>query len=137
MDTLQQNFRIIQKKQEMISSNLANANTPYYQAQKLVQSAGPERDMVNHLDGVERNQQANIGGFTFQNYIDEVYVNQTPGALKEDPTSPGDFIEMSNVNPVDEMVDLMKVAREFEANQKALHASDETLRKASNEIGKV
>lgn len=41
------------------------------------------------------------------------------------------------VNMADEMVELMKIAREFEANQKALHASDETVRKAANELGKV
>ncbi|MDE1548265.1 flagellar basal body rod C-terminal domain-containing protein [Jeotgalibaca caeni] len=137
MDTLQHNFRILQKKQEMVAGNFANINTPGYQAQKMVQRAGEERAMVNHLGGPDRNLQTDVGGFTFQNYIDEVYVDETPGAIKEDPTNPGSYIEMSNVNTADEMVEMMKISREFEANQKALHASDETLRKASNEIGKV
>ena len=47
------------------------------------------------------------------------------------------YIELSNVNTADEMVELMKISREFESNQRALQATDETLRRATNEIGKV
>ncbi|WP_313467934.1 flagellar hook-basal body complex protein [Carnobacterium sp.] len=47
------------------------------------------------------------------------------------------MIETSNVKTADEITNLMLVAREFEANQKALNTADETLRKAANEIGKV
>lgn len=47
------------------------------------------------------------------------------------------FLEMSNVSMVDEMVKMIEISREFESNQKALHAADETLSKAVNEIGRV
>ena len=47
------------------------------------------------------------------------------------------YLEMSNVIIADEMVKLIEIAREFEANQKLLHTSDETLNKAVNEIGRV
>lgn len=47
------------------------------------------------------------------------------------------MLESSNVDMVDEMTDLLQTAREFEVNQKALHTSDETLRKLTNEIGRV
>ncbi|MBO0429047.1 flagellar hook-basal body protein [Vagococcus fluvialis] len=47
------------------------------------------------------------------------------------------MLESSNVDMVDEMTDLLQTAREFEINQKALHTSDETLRKLTNEIGRV
>lgn len=47
------------------------------------------------------------------------------------------YLEMSNVVIADEMVKLIEIAREFEANQKLLHTSDETLNKAVNEIGRV
>lgn len=47
------------------------------------------------------------------------------------------YLETSNVETVDEITNLMQVSREFEANQKALSAADETLRKAVNEVGKV
>lgn len=47
------------------------------------------------------------------------------------------FLEMSNVIVADEMVRLIQIAREFEANQKALQTSEDTLSKAVNEIGRV
>lgn len=47
------------------------------------------------------------------------------------------FIETSNVNSVNEMVDMITVLREYESNQKVVKAYDEILGKAVNEIGKV
>lgn len=47
------------------------------------------------------------------------------------------YLESSNVVIVDEMVDMIRISREFEANQKVLHAADETLAKAVNDIGRV
>lgn len=45
------------------------------------------------------------------------------------------FLELSNVNIVKEMVDMITVMRAYEANQKVLQAQDGTLEKAVNEIG--
>ncbi|MEW6277555.1 MAG: flagellar hook-basal body protein [Candidatus Eremiobacterota bacterium] len=47
------------------------------------------------------------------------------------------YVEMANVNAIQEMVDLMMVMRNFEANQKALQSHDQRLQKAANELGKV
>jgi flagellar basal-body rod protein FlgG len=47
------------------------------------------------------------------------------------------FLELSNVQTIDEIVKLIQISREFESNQKALHTADETLSKAVNEIGRV
>jgi flagellar basal-body rod protein FlgG len=47
------------------------------------------------------------------------------------------FLEMSNVNALKEMVGLMQVMRNFEANQKALSANDQRLQKAVSELGRV
>lgn len=118
MDTLQHNFNILQKKQEMVSANIANINTPGYEALEMVQSAEGQVALINHLGGPERNQRTAIGSVSFRNQVAETY------------TTP-------DVNMADEMVELMKISREFEANQKALHASDETLRKATSELGRV
>lgn len=46
-------------------------------------------------------------------------------------------IEKSNVNLVNEMVNMMTVMRSFESNQKVVQVMDETLGKAANEIGAV
>lgn len=46
-------------------------------------------------------------------------------------------LEESNVNLVDEMVNMLSVMRAFETNQKMVQSIDETLGKAANEIGSV
>jgi flagellar basal-body rod protein FlgG len=45
--------------------------------------------------------------------------------------------ELSNVNIVREMVDMITVTRSYEANQKILQSIDGTLDKAVNEVGRV
>lgn len=47
------------------------------------------------------------------------------------------YLESANVDIVDIMVEMMQITREYEANQKVLHASNETLQQATNQIGKV
>lgn len=47
------------------------------------------------------------------------------------------FLEQSNVEIANELVRMIEITREFEANQKLLHSADETLSKAVNEIGRV
>ena len=46
-------------------------------------------------------------------------------------------LEASNVNVVDEMVDMIEIARAYEAGQKMIQAEDSTLEKTANQIGKV
>lgn len=47
------------------------------------------------------------------------------------------YLEGSNVNPINEMVEMITLLREFEAGQKVIRMQDEMLEKASNEIGRV
>ncbi|MEC6747134.1 flagellar hook-basal body complex protein [Marinilactibacillus sp. XAAS-LB27] len=47
------------------------------------------------------------------------------------------YVEQSNVDMVDVMSDMMQISREFEANQKILRTMDETLRRATQEVGKA
>lgn len=47
------------------------------------------------------------------------------------------YLETSNVKVADEMVDLIQTAREFDANQKTLSTINQTLQKATNEIGRA
>lgn len=47
------------------------------------------------------------------------------------------YTELSNVNIVQEMTDMITVMRSYEANQKVLQAMDGTLEKAVNEVGAV
>ncbi|MGO2084113.1 flagellar hook-basal body protein [Vagococcus sp.] len=233
MDTLQTNLNILQKKQQNISSNVANANTTGYRSQHLSQKTKPSQEMFNFTNGPQLNEQNIFGRFVFSNEIDAAYRNQEQGSMKQTNrttdfailgdgffniqlpsgqvayTKNGNFtinevgqlttqegyqvldanggaiqlnennqlpnfamtrfnnqeelksygqtlylangagqvdnqslvqsnmLENSNVSMVDEMTNLIEAARQFETNQKALHASDETLRSATNQVGKV
>ena len=61
-----------------------------------------------------------------------------------DESEPQDFtgriiqgrIEQSNVNPVQEMVKMISLARNYEANQKMVQTHDSTLNRAVNDIGR-
>ncbi|MCA9766121.1 MAG: flagellar hook-basal body complex protein [Carnobacterium sp.] len=66
-----------------------------------------------------------------------LYTGQGGAAMNGEMTVYQGMIETSNVKTVDEITNLMLVSREFGANQKALSAADETLKKAVNEIGRV
>ena len=65
-----------------------------------------------------------------------------PGGIRQ--VQPGDrveirqgFLERSNADPTQSMVDLMSALRLYEANQRVIQFYDESLRLAANEIGKV
>ncbi len=47
------------------------------------------------------------------------------------------YIETSNVNGIAEMVDMISITRSYEASQKIINMEDETLKKTTNEVGKV
>ncbi|HSQ41901.1 MAG TPA: flagellar basal-body rod protein FlgF [Fibrobacteraceae bacterium] len=47
------------------------------------------------------------------------------------------FVESSNVNAVEGMVELIRFQRNYEMDQKAARSEDETLQKAVNDIGRV
>lgn len=57
------------------------------------------------------------------------------------PQAPGrvlqGYLENSNVNAVNEMVDMITIMRAYEANQKAIQAHDSTLDKAVNQVGSL
>ena len=47
------------------------------------------------------------------------------------------YVETSNVNIIENMVDMLVSFRAYQAGQKAIHAQDETLDKAVNDLGRV
>ena len=61
-------------------------------------------------------------------------------AKKEEPFSGvvvQGFLESSNVNTVQEMVEMISVMRAYESNQKVLTTYDATMEKIANEVGRV
>ncbi|MDD5088581.1 MAG: flagellar basal-body rod protein FlgF [bacterium] len=55
----------------------------------------------------------------------------------DDPAIRQGFLELSNVNTVREMVDMIAIARAYEINARVLTTQDSTLSKTVNDIGRV
>lgn len=47
------------------------------------------------------------------------------------------YLESANIDIADVMVEMLQITREFEANQAILQASNETLQKVTNDVGRV
>ena len=62
---------------------------------------------------------------------DDIEAKDFEGGVKQG------FLESSNVNSVEEMVDMIAVMRSYEANQKILQAHDELLGKSVNQLGSL
>lgn len=70
-------------------------------------------------------------------YRDTEYSEKAYIIENERPKVRQGFLEASNVNPVVEMVNLIEVHRNYEANQKIIQAHDAALGKAINEVGRA
>ncbi|KRM88631.1 flagellar hook-basal body protein [Liquorilactobacillus vini] len=74
---------------------------------------------------------------TLQSLGNVYYTSQTAGTQMTSPNVEQGYLEESNVSASDEMVSMIQTSREFEANQKALSATNQTLDKAVNYLGKI
>ncbi len=68
---------------------------------------------------------------------DNLYYSQGGGNQIANPEIEPGFLEGSNVNSVTELVDMIDLMREYEANQKVITTMDTALDKSVNELGKV
>ncbi|PCJ19070.1 MAG: hypothetical protein COB02_08445 [Candidatus Cloacimonadota bacterium] len=76
----------------------------------------------------DTNQIEKVGHNNYKRISGEVLVN------KKDEISQG-YLEKSNINIVNEMVNMIKISRAYESNSKILTGIDELLGKAVNQIG--
>jgi flagellar basal-body rod protein FlgF len=91
-----------------------------------------------YLDG-KTTYQFNVVDFNdytkLKKFGDNLYSGQPNG--NTDIVVKQNMVEKSNVNVINEMVNMMTVMRSFESNQKVIQAMDETLGKTVNEVGSV
>lgn len=86
--------------------------------------------------------QIQLTDFEDYNYLErygENYFQPVEGATEKEATAQvySGYLETSNVQVVQEMVDLISFTRAYESNQKIIQAYDETLGTTVNEVGKV
>ena len=132
-------------RMDVVSSNIANANTtraqlvngewvPYRRKSVELAQSGVS-PFEQQLQGVINKGSAKVSGVT----VSKIEEDQTPFTLSFDPTHPdadeNGYVQLPNVDPIKEMVDLMSATRSYEANVTALNASKNMFMKAL-EIGK-
>lgn len=93
---------------------------------------------------VGNNYISRLGIVDFENYdflssFGENMYEAVDGAtmIDAEATVAQGFLEMSNVNMVTEMVDMIAITRAYETNQKMIQTVDQTLGRAVNDIGKI
>lgn len=132
-------------RMDVVSSNMANADTtraklvngewqPY--RRKSVVMEPKENEFSSYLNVAMGNENQGVGNGVKVTKIEE---DDSPFQLVYDPTHPDaneeGYVQMPNVDPLREMVDLMSATRSYEANVTVLNASKNMLMKAL-EIGK-
>ncbi|AHN20910.1 flagellar basal body rod protein FlgC [Lysinibacillus sphaericus] len=134
-------------RMDVISSNMANMDTtrakqvngewePY--RRKSVTFSAQEGQFSKFLNvALGKNAKGGVGNGVKVSQIKED--TETPFKLVYDPTHPDanaeGYVNMPNVDPLKEMVDLMSATRSYEANITVLNANKSMLTKAL-EIGK-
>ncbi|ACJ34104.1 flagellar basal body rod protein FlgC [Anoxybacillus flavithermus] len=128
-------------RMDVISANMANVDTtrakmvdgkwqPYRRKMVVMQ---PNESFSSFLN--QAMNERSTGGVK----VTEIIEDQTPFKLVYDPSHPdadeNGYVQLPNVDPLKEMVDLMSATRSYEANVTVLNATKGMLMKAL-EIGK-
>ncbi|WP_172371457.1 flagellar basal body rod protein FlgC [Sporosarcina jiandibaonis] len=132
-------------RMDVVSSNIANANTtraqlvngewvPYRRKSVELTQSG-KSPFALQLQSALQKESAKVSGVI----VTRIREDQTPFNLSYDPANPdadeNGYVQLPNVDPIKEMVDLMSATRSYEANVTALNASKNMFMKAL-EIGK-
>jgi flagellar basal-body rod protein FlgC len=116
-----------------ISSNIANAETPGYKRKDPIFQANTDRA---HFGEILKDR---MGEHAQGVLVTEVVEDQAPPRLHYDPrhpmARPDGYVEMPNVNVVQETANMLAASRAYEANITAINAAKAMALKAL-EIGK-
>lgn len=116
------------KRMNTISSNIANAESQGYKRKDVEMTATPDRESFGEIlqNKVDENTQGVL--------VTDVLEDTKPQRLvykPEDPNAnPDGYIEMPNVNPVQEMANMISAQRSYEANVTAIGAATQMANKA-------
>ncbi len=116
------------KRMNTISSNIANAESQGYKRKDVEMTATPDRESFGEIlqNKVDENTQGVL--------VTDILEDTKPQRLvykPEDPNANADgYIEMPNVNPVQEMANMISAQRSYEANVTAIGAATQMANKA-------
>ncbi|WP_217585612.1 flagellar basal body rod protein FlgC [Lentibacillus saliphilus] len=131
-------------RMDVVSSNIANASTTratlnengnYEPYRRKMVTVAPKNDSFQSFLHKASRVPSSGGGVKVTGIIDD----ESPFKVVYNPTHPdadeNGYVQMPNVDPLKEMVDMMSATRSYEANITSLNASKNMLMKAL-EIGK-
>ncbi len=116
------------KRMNTISSNIANAESQGYKRKDVELTATPDRESFGEIlqNKVDENTQGVL--------VTDIREDTKPQRLvykPDDPNANADgYIEMPNVNPVQEMANMISAQRSYEANVTAIGAATQMANKA-------
>lgn len=122
-------------KLDTISTNIANVNT-----NETIDSPAYRKKQIEFSEKVKSYREILTDGrlaherpHSFGVQVDRIVEDETP-KLSYDPTNPAadenGYVEMSNVNIADEMVDMIQALRTYQANAAAVEMNKGILKKA-------
>ena len=145
LDTASNGLEAYRAKMDIISENVANANTPGYKRKVPIfsqktdnafsiimarQLGVKEEDLLNFLSGNQTGKGAQVS---------EVMEDQTPGTKVYMPGHPKadaeGYVEMSNVDSLSEMIEMMYAVRNYKASLSIVEMAKSAARETLN-IGK-
>ena len=119
------------REMQIIANNIANANTIRtvdgvpFRRKSVVLQAGTGDGF-----GIELDRKLNLSGVEIAGVVED----DSPPVLKFDPGNPNadeeGFVEMPNVNILNEMVDMITATRAYEANVTAIESTKTMIGKA-------
>jgi len=126
-------------RMNLISGNLANVNTtrtrqggPYRRKEAIFAAQSTNSTFNKILTDRQKSQFASV-------QVDRIYEDPNPPLMKYQPSHPHanakGYVAMPNINPMEEMVNMISATRGFEANVTAIKAAKEMALKAL-EIGR-
>ncbi|SET42003.1 flagellar basal-body rod protein FlgC [Salinibacillus kushneri] len=136
-------------RMDVISSNIANAETTRAQLnengewepyrRKLVSFEEKNASFHSKLQNAIHSHSNHAGNSGNGVQVNEISEDEEPFKMVYNPNHPDanedGYVAMPNVDPLQEMVDLMSTTRSYEANVTSMNASKDMLMKAL-EIGK-
>ncbi len=121
------------KRMNTISSNVANAETVGYHRKDPVVAATTDRESFAEI--LDNQLDENIQGVQVQ----EIAEDSRPQRMVYNPNHPqanaDGYVEMPNINPVEEMANMISAQRSYEANVTAMNSAKQMAQKAL-EIGR-
>jgi len=121
-------------RMNLISGNLANVNTtrtsqggPYRRKEAIFSAQSIHSTFNKILTDRQKSQSAGVR-------VDRVYEDPAPPIMKYHPSHPHandkGYVAMPNINPLEEMVNMISATRGFEANVTAIKAAKDMALKA-------